>query len=511
MEHVLSGLVAFLDPAVIVSTTIGVVAGIVAGLIPGFTATMAVILVLPFTFHMTPLQGIATMVGVAIGGASGGLISASLIGIPGTPQSVATTFDGFPMARRGEAGRALGLGTWASFFGSLFGWVVLATATPLLAEFGLKFGPWEFFSLVAFALTIIASLSGDSLLKGVIAGLLGVFFATVGRDPVLNIPRFAFGSGEIEAGFDFLPVLIGLFAFSQLMSDMERRDGETGHVTHRLPDIRVPHLQVLRDIWRSKRVLLWSTVIGVWIGIVPAAGGSIANVLAYDQAKKISRHSEKFGTGHYEGIIASEASNNACTAGALVPMLALGIPGDAVTAVMLGALVIHGVQPGPQLMTNPATAGLAWAVIVAYLVADFLMRQIQFWGMSIFARLVFVPYHVLVPGILVLASIGTFVLNNRVFDIGVMLGFGVLGYWMVKHGFGLPPFVLGFLLGPIAEVNLRRALQTDPSFLTFLTRPISAVLLAFAAVSVAYYFRVGYRRVRGPGTATVTAEISSVG
>ncbi len=254
---------------------------------------------------------------------------------------------------------------------------------------------------------------------------------------------------------------------------------------------------MLRDIWRSKVVLLWSSIVGAWIGVVPAAGGSIANVLAYDQAKKVSRHREKFGTGHYEGIIASEAGNNSVGAGDLVPMLALGIPGDAVTAVMLGALLIHGVQPGPQLLTNPATSPLAWGVIAGYLVATILTLAIQFWGMNLFARLVFVPYHVLVPGILVLSGLGAFVLNNRVFDILVTLGFGVLGYWLVKHGFGLPPFVIGFLLGPLAEINLRRAMQTDPSLLRFVDRPISALLLGLAVLSIAYYFWVGYRRIRG--------------
>jgi putative tricarboxylic transport membrane protein len=462
-----------------------------------------VILVLPFTFGMTPLQGIATMMGVAVGGASGGLVSACLIGIPGTPSAVATTFDGFPMARKGEPGRALGLGTWASLFGGLIGWVVLALAAPPLAEFGLKFGPWELFALVAFSLTIIASLSGASLVKGVIAGLLGMILATVGTDPALGISRFTLGQPELEAGFDFLPVLIGLFAFSQLLTDLERRQETPRRQALQLVDVRIPHLQVLREIWSSKVVLLWSSIVGAWIGVVPAAGGSIANVLAYDQAKKVSRHREKFGTGYHEGVIASEAGNNSVGAGDLVPMLSLGIPGDAVTAVMLGALLIHGVQPGPQLLSDPRTSQLAYGVIVGYLFATVVTLLVQFIGMRLFVRLVFVPYHVLVPGILVLAALGALVLNNRVFDIWVLLGFGVLGYLLVKGGFELPPFVIGFLLGPLAEINIRRALQTDPSLLPFLTRPISALLLLLAALSVAYYFWVGYRRVRATRPAAV--------
>ncbi len=502
IELLRDGVVAFFEPTILLSTLVGVVAGIIVGLIPGFTITMGVILVLPFTFGMSPLQGIATMMGVAVGGASGGLISACLIGIPGTPSSVATTFDGFPMARKGEPGRALGLGTWASLFGGIIGWIVLALAAPPLAEFGLKFGPWELFSLIAFSITMIASLSGGSLVKGIISGLLGMLLVSVGNDPQLNIERFSFGNPDIEAGFDFLPVLIGLFGFSQLMTDLERGEGSTLRAVIPVRSLNIPHLQCLKDIWNSKVVLLWSSIVGAWIGVVPAVGGSVANVLAYDQAKKVSRHREKFGTGHYEGIIASEAGNNSVSAGDLVPMLALGIPGDAVTAVMLGALLIHGVQPGPQLMTDPRTAQLAYGVIVGYLFATVLTLLVQFWGMFLFARLVLVPFHVLVPGILVLSGLGAFVLNNRVFDIWVMFGFGILGYLMVKHDFELPPFVIGFLLGPIAEINVKRALQTDPSLLPFVTRPISALLLGLAVVSVLYYFWVGYRRLRAtPSTA----------
>jgi putative tricarboxylic transport membrane protein len=502
VEPLLAGLGAFLDPAVLRSTLVGVVAGIVVGIIPGFTVTMGVILVLPFTFYMTPLEGIATMMGVAVGGASGGLISSCLIGIPGKPSSVATTFDGFPMSRKGEPGRALGLGTWASLFGGLIGWVVLALLAPPLAEFGLKFGPWEMFALVAFSITMVASLSGTSLVKGVIAGLLGMLAATIGNDPQLAIPRFTFGNPELEPGFygeNFLPVLIGVFAFSQLLGDLEKRDVPRARVVG-LTGMRIPHLQVLRDIWRSKVVLLWSSLVGAWIGVVPAAGGSVANLLAYDQAKKVSRHREKFGTGHYEGVIAAEAANNSVSAGDLVPTLALGVPGDAVTAVMLGALLIHGVQPGPLLMTDPRTSQLAYGVIVGYLFATIATLLIQFWGMRLFVRIVLVPYHVLVPGILVLAALGALALNNRIFDMWVLFGFGLVGWFLVKHGFELAPFILGVLLGPLAEINIKRALQTSPDLTMFLTRPISAILLSLAVVSVVYYFWVGYRRVRGERT-----------
>lgn len=501
-DSLVVGFQAALDPRILMFTAAGVLAGILIGLIPGLTITMGVILVLPFTFGMEPLEGITTMMGVWVGGASGGLVASCLLGIPGKPSAVATTFDGFPMARNGEPGRALGLGTWASLFGGIIGWIFLATLTPLLADAGLKFGPWEFFSLIAFSITIIASLSGDSLVKGLMAGLLGMLLATVGIDPMLAIPRFTVGPQDLEAGFDFLTVLIGLFAFSQLMTDLERKgDGEQ---VERIsaPNIRIPTFQVLRDIWHSKVVMIWASLVGLWIGIVPAAGGAVANVLAYDQAKKVSKNREKFGTGYHEGIIASEAGNNSVSAGDLVPTLALGIPGDAVTAVMLGALLIHGLNPGPLLMSTQPV--LAYGAIIAYLVATIITCFIQLGLMKLLVRLILVPKHVLVPGIFVMSALGALVLNNRLFDIWVLFGFGLVGYFLVKHDFDLPPFVLGFLLEPIAEINIKRALQTDSDLTLFLTRPMSAVFLLAAAASVAYYFRIGYKRARARGPAAPT-------
>lgn len=479
------GLGAALQPHVLVATLIGVVAGIIVGLIPGFTIVMGVVLVLPFTFAMDALQGIATMIGVAVGGSSGGLISACLLGIPGTPSSVATTFDGYPMAQKGEPGRALGIGTIASFFGSAIGFVILATATPPLAEFGLQFGPWEFFSLIAFALTIIASLSGTSLTKGLIAGLMGMFMATVGLDPMLGIERYTFNWVELQPGFAFLTVLIGLFAWSQLMKDVERRESPT--YDHRAaPNVNIPYGRVFRDMWNSKIAILVASLVGAGVGIIPAAGGSVANILAYDQVRRTSRHPNQFGKGFHEGIVASEAGNNATFAGALVPMLALGIPGDAVAAVMIGALLIHGLTPGPLLMTTQPL--LAYGAISTFLIGAFMMVIIQTQGMRLFARLTLVPYHVLVPGILVLTAIGAYVLNNRIFDIWVLFFFGLVGYFMAKNHFELAPFVLGFILEPIAEINIKRALQTDGNLLLFLTRPISALFLVMAFLSVVYYF-----------------------
>lgn len=503
LDYLLMGFQTALEPDMLLFTGLGVLAGIIIGLIPGLTITMGVILVLPFTYGMTPAEGLTTMMGVWVGGASGGLISSCLLGIPGKPSAVATTFDGFPMARNGEPGRALGLGTWASLFGGIIGWFFLATLTPLLADIGLKFGPWEFFSLIAFSLTIIASLSGESLIKGLIAGLLGMLLATAGADPMLATPRFTMGIPDVEAGFDFLTVLIGLFAFSQLMTDLEKiRQPEEVERIHN-PDTRIPTLQVLRDIWNTKIPMIWASLVGLWIGIVPAAGGAVANVLAYDQAKKVSKHPEKFGTGYYEGIIASEAGNNSVSAGDLVPTMALGIPGDAVTAVMLGALLIHGLNPGPLLMSTQPK--LAYGLICAYLIATVMTLVIQLGLMRLLVKLVLVPKEILVPGILVMSALGAFVLNNRIFDIWVLFFFGLIGYFLTKHDFDLPPFVLGFLLEPIAEINLKRALQTSSDLSLFLTRPASGFFILVALASVFYYFYQGWKRTRQSAPATAGA------
>jgi len=507
LQYLIAGFQTAIEPGMLLFTVLGVLGGIVIGLIPGLTITMAVILILPFTFGMQPAEGLTTMMSVWVGAASGGLVSSCLLGIPGKPSAVATTFDGFPMARKGEPGRALGLGTWASLFGGIIGWVFLATLTPLLADLGLKFGPWEFFSLIAFSLTIIASLAGESLVKGLLAGLFGMLMATMGTDPMLAIPRFTFGNLDIEAGFDFLTVLIGLFAFSQLMTDMEKRRQPEQVERIKAPNVHIPTIQVLKDIWNTKVGLLWASLVGLWIGIVPAAGGAVANVLAYDQAKKVSRHPEKFGTGYHEGIIASEAGNNSVSAGDLVPTLALGIPGDAVTAVMLGALLIHGLNPGPLLMSTQPK--LAYGLIAAYLMATVFTLIIQLGLMRLLVRLILLPDHILMPWILVMSAIGAYTLNNRVFDIWVLFGFGLIGYFMVKHDFDLPPFVLGFLLEPIAEINLKRALQTSSDLSLFITRPMSGIFITLAVASVVYYFFSGMKRARGsrpevPGGDSVT-------
>ncbi len=466
-----------------VPLVIGTTVGLVGGVLPGVTITMTIIIVLPFTFGLDPLAGLAAMIGVYVGGESGGLVTSSLLGIPGKPSAVATTFDGFPMARRGEPGRAIWLGTWASFIGGLLGAFFLVGATGPLAAFALQFGPWEYFSLFVFALSMVAGLTEASLLKGLLSGAIGLVITVIGTDPIMAVPRFTFGSDFLQSGFQFLPVLIGVFAFAQIMSDLERISAGTRPDSVDAPDLKVSHLSVIWEILSRPVLLLWSTIIGLLIGVLPAIGGSAANVMAYDQAKKFSKHPEKFGTGIPEGIIASEASNNSNVAGSLVTIMAFGIPGDAVTAVMLGAMTIHGIQPGPLFMSQQPH--VAYGIFAAYILAHPVMIVLQWILAGVYLRIVQVPKAVLIPQILVLCVIGAYALNNVMSNVYALLLFGIVGYLLVKFGFPLAPLILGVILGDQIEVNLVRALMTDGDPLLFLTRPISGGMLVLSVVSVA--------------------------
>lgn len=483
----------------LVPLAVGTFAGLIGGALPGVTITMTVIIVLPFTFGLDPLQGLAAMTGVYVGGSAGGAVTAALIGIPGTPSAITTTFDGFPMAQKGQAGRAVWLGLWSSFLGGLLAAIFLIGATGQLAAIALEFGPWEYFSLFMFALSMVAGLTEGSLVKGLLSGALGLMITIVGSDPVMSTPRFTLGLDLLRNGFQFLPVLIGIFAFGQIMTDIEKFGRETIRVdATKTPPLTVSHLKVLWEIVSRPFLLLWTTFIGILIGALPAIGGSAATVMAYDQAKKISRHPERFGKGTPEGIIASEASCNANVGGSLVTILAFGIPGDAVTAVMLGAMTIHGIQSGPLFMTQEPK--LAYGIFAAYLVAHPLMILLMLVTARFFLRVVTVPKPVLIPIVLVLCMIGAYALNNIVSDVWVLFIYGLVGYALVKCRFPLAPLILGLILGDQIEVNLIRALMTDSNPWLFFTRPISGALLALSVASVVFALWQ-HHRTRSRGTA----------
>ncbi len=479
-----AGVVSLMQAKYLVPLFVGTLVGVIGGALPGVTITMTIIVVLPFTFGLDPLQGLAAMTGVYVGGSAGGLVTATLLGIPGTPSSIATTFDGHPMTKLGEPGRAMWLGVWASFFGGLIGGVFLIAATAPLARFAVQFGPWEFFSLFILALSMVAGLVEASLLKGLLAGALGLVVTVLGTDPVLGAPRLTLGIDFLEGGVPFLPVLIGVFAFAQIMGDVEKMGTgrDVAGTGEPIRSLAVSQLRVIWEILSKPVLLLWTSFIGLVIGVLPAIGGSAANMMAYDQAKKISRHPERFGKGTPEGIIASEAANNANVGGSLVTIMAFGIPGDAVTAVMLGALTIHGIQSGPLFISqNPE---LAYGIFAAYLLAHPIMVVVLALIARPMLRVVMVPKAILFPIVLVLAVIGAYALSNTMSSVYILAAFGVLGYLMWKYGYPLAPFILGVILGDSIETNLVQALTTDPNPWLFLTRPISGVLLAASVISV---------------------------
>ena len=484
LELLGQGFVAIAQWQTLLALFLGTLVGVVGGALPGVTITMTIIVLLPFTFGLEPLQGLAAMTGVYVGGSAGGLITACLLGIPGTPSAIATTFDGFPMARAGDPGRALWLGVWASFFGGILGGAFLIFVTGPLAAIALEFGPWEYFALFVLAMAMVAGLVETSMIKGLIATGIGLLITVVGNDPIMGVARFTFGSEFAAGGFPVLPVLIGIFAFGQIMTDVEKIGTPAAPVaTESTPSLAISHLKVIAEILGRPFLLLWSTIVGIAIGVLPAIGGSAANMLAYDQAKKFSRRPEKFGTGIPEGIIASEASNNANVGGSLVTIMAFGIPGDAVTAVMLGAMTIHGIQSGPLFVSqNP---GVAYGIYAAYILAHPMMVLIIGAGATFMLRITSVRLAVLAPIVLVLCVIGAFALNNTMQSVYVLLLFGLFGYALVKLGFPLAPLILGLILGDQIELNLVRAIMTDPDPWLFLTRPISAGLLFAAALSVA--------------------------
>ena len=496
MDIFLEALFNIIDPITLIYMVIGVGAGLMAGSIPGFTIAMAIVLTLPFTFSMPPAQGLATMISVLVGGLSGGLMSGILTGIPGTPSSVATTFDGFPMARNGEPGLALGIGVWSSFCGGIISAVLLVLFAPQLAMVGLEFQPWDFFMLVMFALTVTASLAGEHLIKGLIAGAAGLLIRTVGEDEAVGVGRFDFGSDYLLTGFDFIAVLIGLFAFSQLLSDLRNPVTARNALSDRKQvKVKIEHRRAIAILIKNWVVVIRSALIGMFTGILPGAGGSIANILAYDQAKKAAKDDSKFGKGDPRGIIAPETSNNAVEGGALTPLMALGIPGDITAAIMLGALLMHDIVSGPTFIKDEPA--LAYSIYIAFFLASFIMIGMQSGVLRVFVLVTRIKTYVLATVILTFATIGVFALHNSIEDIWTLFFFGILGFVMRQLGFPLAPMILGVVLGNIAELNLARALAIDADPMLFFVRPWS---LFFAIVAVFSMIFPIYQKHRDTGS-----------
>lgn len=460
----------------------GVAIGIVFGSIPGLSASMAVALMLPITFTMEASLGMNTLVAVYIGGISGGLISAILLNMPGTASSIATTFDGHPMAQKGEAMKALGLGIVFSFLGSEFSFIILTFFAPKLADIALQFTPAENFGICFFALTMVAILSSGNMVRGVLAGMLGLVFSCVGMSPIDGTARFTFGNINLMSGFDTLTTLIGIFAVADILKTAEKMNANAGKT---IPINKVKGFGFsMQEFVYHLPNFLRSALIGTGIGILPGIGGSTSGMLAYVTAKNMSKHPDEFGKGCPDGIVATESANNATIGGAMIPLLVLGIPGDGVTAMMLGGFLIHGLSAGPLLFVK--NADVVYGIFAACMVCGLIMLLVEWFCIKGFVQVLKVPKHILLPLILVLCAVGAFATNNRIFDVQSIMIFGIVGY--LYHKFKLPttPFVLCFLIGEMLETYLRRGIMQYKSFGAFFTRPIFDVFF-FVAVGVVVY------------------------
>ena len=481
MDTVLNALATLASPTILFFMIAGTGVGIVIGAMPGLGSVLAITLALPLTFVLGPEASVVLLLGLYCGSVYGGSISAILINTPGTPQAAATLFDGYPMMRKGEGGLALGWSTTASLIGGLLSAVVLVVAAPFLARIGLRFGPIEYFALGLFALTCVISVSHEDLLKGAAACLIGLIAATIGQDPLTGDVRLAFSSFELSAGIGLVPFLVGLFALSEVFWRIAERHAVVGANIERGDFVLPP----LAEIGRRGKVLFKSSMIGTWTGILPGIGATAASMVSYAEARRTSPNREKFGTGEPDGVIASEAANNAVTSGALVPTLSLGIPGDPITAVMLGALVIQGITPGPRLFVE--NGDLVTFIFVSLFFVNIAMFVLGALLCPLFSRILRMPEPLLLAIVVVLIAIGTYTVNYNPFDMVVTLIAGIAGFFLRLGRFPLAPIVIGFVLAPMIEQSFRQGMiLKDGNFLAFFAEPIALVLFILTALFVGW-------------------------
>lgn len=486
MSEILQAVQTAFSAQCLIFMFLGVGVGILFGAVPGLTTVMAVALILPVTYGMIPGVGLSVLMALYIGGTSGALISAILLKIPGTPSSVATCFDGHPLVEKGQGAKALGVGIVFSFLGTILSIFALMLIAPKLAAVAIKFGPHEYFSIAIFSLTLIATLSAQSMIKGIFSGVLGFVFATVGIAPVDAIVRFTFGTTQLKSGFNTLTVLIGLFAISEVMKTAQeiKQSGQLEIAQVSMKKVKGFGFS-LKELKEQTPNGLLSALIGLVIGILPGIGAGTSNLVAYTMSKKFSKNGPCYGTGVIDGVVASETANNAGIGGALIPLMTLGIPGDAVTAILLGGFMIHGIQPGPLLFQNNTI--LVYTIFISMFVSSLFMLLLEFYGLRIFTRLLNVPKHILIPIIFVLCVVGAFGINSRIFDVWTILVFGLIGYGFYQFKIPNAPFVMGFILGPMAETNFRRGLMLSKgNAIEFLTQPISGIFIALALLSIAW-------------------------
>jgi len=478
LSGILLGLQGVMDPIVFLWILFGTTIGIIVAALPGLSGTMGMALLIPLSFNLDPLPGIAMLSAMYCAANYGGSISAILINTPGTPAAAATVFDGYPMAKKGLAGKALGTACIVSSIGGLFSAVVLIFLAPQLAKIAIQFGPAEYFTLTVFALSMVAGVGSKSTVKALAAMGVGLSLSLVGTDPINGFPRLTFGNADLINGIDFIPVMIGLFAMAEVFSQAmfeKKVEFTASNITGLLPS--------LKEILAVKTTIMRSALWGVFIGILPAEGGTVAAFIGYSDAKRRSKTPEKFGTGILEGIAASETANNAATGGAMVPTLALGIPGSSGTAVLLGALMLHGLKPGPLLFTQQPK--LVYTVFIGIMLANMIFLFLGLAGAKVFAQITRLPARYLNPIVLLLCIIGSYAINLSIADVWIMLIFGIIGYFMKKHGFSSAALVIGVILGGMVETSLRRALMMfDNNPLVFFTRPWAALFIVLLALQI---------------------------
>lgn len=463
----------------------GVVIGTVIGAIPGMTVTMGVALTLPFTFNMHPAVGILLLLGVYKGGVYGGSITAILIKTPGTPAASCTVLDGYPMSQKGEARKALDIALYASCFADFVSNISLILFTGVLASFALRFGPPEYFTLVVFSLTIIAGIAGDNMVKGMISAGLGLFLATVGLDLVYGTDRLVFNQVELMAGLNFIPVLIGLFALPEIINFYATRLEEKGQM-----QALAGASASFRDFLGCFKSIFRGSVIGVVLGAIPGIGGAPAAFLSYSEARRTSKDPNRFGKGEMEGVAAAEAGNNGTCGATMIPLLALGVPGDIVTAVILGAFMIHGLQPGPLLFQN--NLDLVYSLFIGIMISSVFLFVVGKSAIRVFSKVALLPTRILFPVVLVLCVYGGYAVNNNLFDILVMMLVGLLGFAMLRASIPAAPFLIAFVLGPLLEDNFRQSLLLSQGGPEIFVR--NEICLIFWGLSILAVFLITRRQ-----------------
>lgn len=467
------------DPVALGLSVIGVLAGIILGALPGVSSTMSLAVLLPLSFSMSPMHGMMFLMGIFSASVYGGSISAILVNIPGTPGAIVTQMDGYPMAQKGRAGEALTYALLASTFGGLLGWLLLVMFAPLVAQLALHFQSPEYAAVTFFGLTMLAYATPGSTFKALIGGVIGLILATVGLDEVTGVARFDFGIADLQGGITIIPLAVGIFGLAEVLRNIE---------SSTVPFDVIGNIRRLIPPWREIRSLwpmaIRGSIIGALVGAIPAAGSAIGVTVAYAQEKRMSKYPERYGTGIPEGIVSPESANNACVGGALVPMMTLGIPGDSMTAVLVGALLIHGLRPGPQLFVE--RLDFVAVVYVALLFAIILTLFFGLIGIRAFARILQAPKNALMTAVVMLCVVGSYAVRNSVFDVLVMIGSGAVGYLMYRVKMPVAPVVFGLILGPLLEENIRRSLIVNGDWWVFVTRPISLSLLLISVAALVY-------------------------